>query len=176
MVDNKSRLVTKPTIEQWEIINIMNTVWDKQFSREKTNTKAISEREWSPFNSKLITYPIILATITKEEKEKEESATSNIILPMHKKYDSTDLVTTPTFNPDILVKYTPEKHILNFGRGTAVWCLDSIIMSNDLMAARKRIRENQRNGQLLKKKMNECKKFTSCYLFKAGSCRIGQKN
>ena len=42
------------------------------------------------------------------------------------------------------------------------------------MAARKRIRENQENGQLLKETLNECKKITVGYMFKAGSCLIGQ--
>ena len=61
---------------------------------------------------------------------------------MHEKYDPTDLITSPTFNPDLsIIEYAPEKQILSFGKGTAAWCFSSIIMSNDLVAAREKIRE-----------------------------------
>ena len=44
IVDNKERLMMKPTIEPWEIINIVNTVWDESFGCTKTKKKAIAER------------------------------------------------------------------------------------------------------------------------------------
>ena len=82
IVDDKKRLMMEPTIEPCEIINIVNETWDESFGCTKTNKKAIAERGWGPFNRNLITYPIIRSTITNEEKLKEESAISNIILPM----------------------------------------------------------------------------------------------
>ena len=47
---------------------------------------------------------------------------------------------------------------MNFGKGTATWCLDSIVMNDDLMGAHKRIRNNRTNGQSLRKNLTESKK------------------
>ena len=112
IVDKKERMMINPTIEPWDIINIVNTAWDESFGRVTTNKKAISERGWGPFNRNLMTYTIIRATITEEEKLKEELASSNVILPMHKKHEPTDQITTPSFNPDLaIVEYAPEKQV-----------------------------------------------------------------
>ena len=56
---------------------------------------AIAERGWGPLNRNLMIYPIIRATITKEDKDKEDSIEGDIMLPKHKRHDHTDLVTMP---------------------------------------------------------------------------------
>ena len=175
IIDNKERLMISPTIEPYEVLNIVNQSFSASFGRVDTNKKAIAERGWGPMNRNLMTYPIIRATITKEEKEKEESVDGNIKLPTHKKNDPTDLAIMPTFNPDLaVVPYIADQQILNFGKGTAAWCLDSMVMSHDLMAARERIRKSQIEGQTIKEKLQECKRLTAGNLFKCGSCRIGK--
>jgi len=43
-----------------------------------------------------------------------------------------NLALVPTFNPDLaIVPYDPEQKVVNFGQGTAAWCLDSILMSKE---------------------------------------------
>ena len=109
-----------PTIEPWEIMNIVNATWDKLFARRETNKKAIAERGWFPYSRNLITYPIICATMTNNEKEREGSETSIIVLPSHKKHDSNNQAIVPTFNADLaIVLYDPNKQVVNFRKGIA---------------------------------------------------------
>ena len=98
-----------------------------------------------------------------------------MLVPYHKKVDENDKAITPTFDPNLaIVQYDESKQALNFGKGTAAWCLKSIVMNRDLMAARSRIRQRQEDGKSLKQKLMESKKITAGYLFKAGSCRISK--
>ena len=113
--------------------------------------------------------------MTDGEKQQEGLDTSSVIISPQEQNDPTDLALVPTFQPDLaIVKYNPEQKVLDFGQGTAAWCLDSIVMNKDLMSARERIRKQQKVGKTLKEKIVESKKITAGYLFKAGSCRIGK--
>lgn len=98
---------------------------------------------------------------------------SNVILSYHKIHKITDLATITAFNPKlVIVPYDETKDLLNFGRGTAALGLDSIVMNNNLMAARSRIKISQETCKSLKYKLLESKKITAGYLFKFGSRRI----
>ena len=86
-----------------------------------------------------------------------------------------DQAIVPTFDPTLaVVLFTAEKQILNYGIGTMAWCLDSIVMSNDLQDARSKLRERQETDKSLKEKLIESKKITAGNLSKASSCRIGK--
>lgn len=51
---------------------------------EKLNRSAIAERGWNLYNKNLMTYPIIRASITKEEAGNELLDKSKIVLPIQK--------------------------------------------------------------------------------------------
>mmetsp|Transcript_25328 Transcript_25328/g.29831 ORF Transcript_25328/g.29831 Transcript_25328/m.29831 type:complete len:179 (+) Transcript_25328:1555-2091(+) len=131
-----------PVIEPYEIIPIINAAWDKSFGRVSTNKKAIAERGWWPYNRNLLLHTKIRATMTDDEKSKEFDR--NIIFPTHRNLHYVDLTKkTSTFDPSYIRTVTPEatkKLKLNFSKGTALRCLDTIVQSNDIMEARNRIR------------------------------------
>ena len=139
IIEKKDKIMILPYIQPYEIINIVSAAWKKSFAWAESNQKAISECGWLPFNRNILTYPIVCATMTKEEKD-EKLEMSNVLLPFHKLDEVIDCVTLPTFNPDLAKKdYDETKKILNFGNGSAAWCLDTIVMNQDLMAARSHI-------------------------------------
>ena len=174
IVENKESHFLTPTIEPHEIIDIVSVAWEKSFSRVETNKNAISERGWFPFNRNLMTYPCLRATMTDEEK-KEEDLEWGISLPHHKKYEVTDLVTCPTFDPKYEMCPVPEeKKAVNFSSGFASFALDKLVSSHDLMSARERIRSNHEKGMIFKEQVKMMKTFTAGQLFKAKGCRIGK--
>ena len=82
--------------------------------------------------------------MTNDEKEREGSETSIIVLPPHKKHDPKNQAIVPTFNTDLaIVTYDPNKQVVNFGKGTATWCLDNIVTNKDLLSVREQIRSRQ---------------------------------
>ena len=148
IVEEKEKMFLPPTIEPHDILKIVTEGYRAGFQNELNNRRAISERGWFPFNRHLLTYPSLRATMTKDEKEKEELEDSVVILPKHKKYLSTDLVITPTFNPlYAIVPYTKEQETVNFSQGTAAFCLDKIVQHVDVQAARERIKSNHHKGK-----------------------------
>ena len=64
IMEEKERLLLNPTIEPWEIVNIVNVAFAQSFAKVNTNKNAISERGWAPFNRNLMTYPCLRATMT----------------------------------------------------------------------------------------------------------------
>ena len=85
IVNEKETMMVLPSVEPYEIVNIVNAVWPESFGRVSTNKYAIAELGWLPFNRNLMTYSIVRAIITKEEIEKEESDDSDVLVPYHKK-------------------------------------------------------------------------------------------
>ena len=97
IVERKEEMLyPSPTIEAYDIMNIVSYAWSKSFVVENSNRTAIAERGWNPYNRNLMTYPIIRTSITKEEAENELLETSKIVLPIQKRVEITDLIDTST--------------------------------------------------------------------------------
>ena len=62
----------------------------------ESNKRAIAERGWYLHNRKLMTYPIVRASITKAEKEDDPKEESPIKLPYHKTNEVHDLIEAPS--------------------------------------------------------------------------------
>ena len=75
-------LYSSPTIEAHDIIIIVAHAWARQFAVVESNQATISERGWYPYNQNLMTYPIIRASITKEEADNELLDGNRIVLPL----------------------------------------------------------------------------------------------
>ena len=178
IVERKEEMLyPSPTIEAYDIMNIVSYAWSKSFLVENSNRTAISERGWNPYNRNLMTYPIIRASITKEEAENELLDTSKIVLPIQKRVEITDLIDTSTqvIDPRYASKPVPDvKKVANFSQGTASFCLDKIVMQQDLNEARSRIKRNREEGKSLVEKIRDMKGFTAGRLFHAKSSRVGQ--
>jgi hypothetical protein len=58
----KIRADLPATLERSDIVIIVNTVWQKSFSRVNTNLKAIAERGWPPLNYVLLHHPELQET------------------------------------------------------------------------------------------------------------------
>ena len=165
-----------PTIDGHNIMIIVSHAWAKSFAVIESNQTAISERGWYPYNRNLMTYPIIRASITKEEADNELLDGSKIVLPLQKKVELTDLIdpSTQIIDPRFAAKPIPEeKKVANFSNGTASFCLDKIVMQHDLHEARARIRKNREEGKSLVEKIRAMKGFTAGQLFVAKSSRVG---
>ena len=174
MERKEKQMYNRPTIETYEIIQIINKAWAQSFARVNSNKKAIAERGWYPYNRQLMTSPHIRSSITAEEEENELLPNSSVILPIQTRESIIDLShSEPTVNPTFLSP-TPVTATPNFTTGVAAWCLDSIVKDHDLNAARVRIKKNLQDGKSLKEKLIESKRITAGRLFKAGSCRIGK--
>ena len=166
-----------PTIEAYDIINIVNYAWSKSFAVESSNQTAIAERGWNPYNRNLMTYPIIRASMTKEEAANELLDASKIVLPIQKRVEITDLIDTltPTIDPRYASKPVPDvKKVANFSHGTASFYLKKIVMQQDLHEARSRIKRNREEGKCLVDRVREMKSITAGRLFHAKSSRVGQ--
>ena len=166
-----------PTIEAYDIINIVNYAWSKSFAVQSSNQTAIAERGWNPYNRNLMTYPIIRASMTKEEAANELLDASKIVLPIQKRVEITDLIdtSTPTIDPRYASKPVPDvKKVANFSQGTASFCLEKIVMQQDLHEARSRIKRNREEGKSLVEKIRQMKGITAGRLFHANSSRVGQ--
>ena len=175
IMEEKERLLLNPTIEPWEIVNIVNVAFAQSFAKVHTNKNAISERGWAPFNRNLMTYPCLRATMTKEEKDSELLDNSRVVLPYHKLHDVTDIVTIPTFDPKYAIHpVDEERRIVNFSHGIGASTLDKIVRHDDMQAARERIREGRDEGLSLKERLSKMKQITAGQLFKAKGCRIGK--
>jgi len=92
----ETMMLHSPTIEAYDIMTIVSRAWYKSFDHINSNKKAIAKREWFLYNRNLMTYPIIRSSITREEKVDETSLSSEIILPLHKRVEITDLCNTST--------------------------------------------------------------------------------
>ena len=175
IVRKKEALSLPPVIEPYEIIPIINAAWDKSFGRVSTNKKAIAERGWWPYNRNLLLHTKIRATMTDDEKSKEFER--NIIFPTHRNLHYVDLTKkTSTFDPSYIRTVTPEatkKLKLNFSKGTALRCLDTIVQSNDIMEARNRIRSNQMRGKTLQEELEAARGCTAGVIVKAKEHRLG---
>lgn len=64
-------MLLNPTIQPYEIMNIVNVAWEELSAKVGSNKNAISERDWMPYNRNLMTYPCLCATMTTEEKGNE---------------------------------------------------------------------------------------------------------
>jgi hypothetical protein len=109
------------------------------------------------------------------ETNKESLVTSDVTLPYHKKYEVTDLVTIPTFDPKYAVEQVDEEEKqLNFSQGMGAFVLDKIVLNSDMMASRERIKANAEEGLTYKERLKMMKGFTAGQVFKAKGCRIGK--
>ena len=122
-------------------------------------------------------YPIIFSFITKEEKDEETSISSEIILPLNKRVEITDLSDTSTqiFNYRFVSKPIKEaKMKVNFDSGKAAFCLDKIVMNHDLQEARLQIMKSCDKEKTLEEKLRNMKRFTAGKLCNAKTCQFGQ--
>ena len=122
-----------------------------------------------------MTYPIIRASITKEERDQELAVGSRIILPLHKRVEIIDLtVSTQIINLEYASKpINEDKKVVNFSTVKAAFCLDKIVMHHHLQEARVRIKNNHAEGKTIEEKLRERKRFTAGKLFNAKTCRVG---
>ena len=122
-------MLERPTVHPYGIMTIINHAWELSFACVTPNKKSIAERGWFPYNHNLMTYPIIRATITKDEEDKERLENSYVILLLQIKVHITNLKdTSTTFDPKFLVKpISDSEKDLNFSIVTAAWCLDTIV-------------------------------------------------
>ena len=178
LVEQKEMMMlASPNIEAHDIMTIISRAWYKSFHCVDSNKKAIAERGWFPYNRNLMTYPIIRSSITKEEKDEEISTSSEIVLPLHKRVEITDLCDPSTQVIDFRFASKPideAKMRVNFDSGKAAFCLDKIVMNHDLQEARSRIMKRRDEGKTLEEKLREMKRFTAGKLFNAKTCRVGR--
>jgi len=81
-----------------------------------------------------MTNPLIRASITEEESEEELLETNTVILPLQAQVDLQVIIDyQPTFDPKFIIpEINKSKKAVNFGTGTAVFCLDIIVQQNDI--------------------------------------------
>ena len=103
IVEMKEMHMMLPTIELKDIINIINAAWNELCARLDLDKIVIAEHRWLPFNRSLLNYTNRYATMTKEEKEREGSETSLVILPSHKKHDQFNKPVLPIFNAELII-------------------------------------------------------------------------
>ena len=87
--------------------------------------------------------------MTKLEQEKKVG--TDVIIPICNP-STTEIATLPILQSKSL-EFPAEisKKKLNYGPGTASWCLDTIVVNNDMMEAKGRIKANREEGKSLKK-------------------------
>ena len=91
---------------------------------------AISERGWFPYNRNLLTYPVLRATMTDQDHEKERES---IIIPKAILNPTLDLTddSSPSCHPQYLPSNITPKEPLNFSQGMSAWCLDTMVSEGD---------------------------------------------
>ena len=77
----KEKLQMPSSLVPTDILPLINYAWKRSFARVRTNSKAIAERGWFPYNRNIMTFPEIRETMTKKETE-EEMTSADIILPI----------------------------------------------------------------------------------------------
>ena len=144
-------------LRTWDIILLVNTAWEYSFAQVGKNRNAIADRGWNPLNRALPANSDILATMTDKERA-SEAASFNIILP---KVDVTLNVAneSPTCDPKYLVRNEAQPN-LNFNSGRGQFCIDCLVQHNDLMKARHRINDEQKDGRSVREKLENATKAT----------------
>ena len=67
---------SKPTIEPYAIIVLVNQAWAQSFARSRTNTKkAIADRGWYPLNQNLLLNMTLRTSMANVDKDKEAERT-----------------------------------------------------------------------------------------------------
>jgi hypothetical protein len=90
-VTSKIRAVLPPTIEQTNIVRIVNVAWQHSFARVATNKRAIAARGWSPLNYNLLDHPEI-----QETKNRVQSIGEIYVRQVRQGVDITDLTSLNT--------------------------------------------------------------------------------
>ena len=120
------------------LMSLINKAWNSFFARIDKNKKAIAERGWNPLNFNLLLNEEIRATMTKEEKDNEETS-DDVILPsitsnspsesenISTDRDNSNNSATDTENTSLITAVSAHQVSLNFEAGTSAFCLDAIV-------------------------------------------------
>ena len=155
------------------LIPLINKAWANSFARVSKNKYAICDRGWNTLNKILLTIPEIRATMTDEERRKEEISDS-IILP--NRFSDADTETNTVFVTAIAD--SSDNHSiassLNYSKGTSAFCLGVILKQEQLMEAREKINMEKLEGKTLVEKLKEAKRVTAGICYKIGTSRLGK--
>jgi hypothetical protein len=158
MTKSKQELVLKKQrmclvnarVETYKITVVLNTAWDKSFSRASYNKEAIAVREWGPLTQNLMENYELLATATDKDlliQHQQESAAQT---------DPPSLAST-----------------LNFSDGLSNTLIVDILQNIEGEAVRDQIQRNQEEGSRAIEQSTNCEKLTTGQVFKAGKAVLG---
>ena len=186
LVELKETMGLPPSLNDQDLMPIINQAWQQSFAKVATNKKAISDRGWSPLNRAILRNEDLRATMTRQEAANEAKSSSSIILPAAFCANDQSLSTTSNYSGTTITE-TDDDCIqsslnneqnsmmkLNFSNGTAAFCIDAIVRENDLQLARERIKGEHQRGKTIRQQLESAKRVTSGVVFGCGSTRLGK--
>ena len=172
LIKNKKSLMIPLTIEPYDIILMINYAWERFFVR------CVGEKRQLLTGDGLCSTDsyycaTINSTMTYDEVEREQE--TDIIIPYIDTITTANISSSddPTFDPHFInTPQSSSKDQLRFTRGTAVFCLETIVNSKKLMEARKKIKVKREEGKTVKEHIQSAKKVTPGFLSR--TCHLGK--
>ena len=144
----KSRLCLHSKLAPTDVMVLINEAWSKSFANIITNSKAIAQRGWFPYNRCLLQHSDIHTIITLYKIENEKNKLWYIDL--YKDHNNN----LPVISKEFLAqKQTIPSLQLNFQYGFTASYLETIIQNKDIYLAREKIRKRQELGCTVKKRL-----------------------